>query len=182
MADTLLDVINENDEVIGQALRSEIHTKGLLHRAIHVWFITPEKQIILQKRSMSKDTDPGLLTMAVGGHVESGASCDETALIEVVEETGFAVHTEHLNYLTVKKRDYNDKITGSIDCERQNLYGLVFKGHVEDLKVEEGESDGYIIVKWNDMSNPAEDFISICAPGLIDEFSLIKDKLEALVL
>ena len=36
-----LEIVNETDEVIGLDKRLKIHQKGLLHREIHVWFITP---------------------------------------------------------------------------------------------------------------------------------------------
>ena len=36
MSEEIFDVVNERDEVIGRAPRSEVHARGLLHRATHV--------------------------------------------------------------------------------------------------------------------------------------------------
>ena len=46
MSEKMLEIVDENDQVIGIQSRKEIHEKGLLHREIHVLFITPEKDII----------------------------------------------------------------------------------------------------------------------------------------
>ena len=35
--DELLDVVDENDNIIGRDKRAVIHSKGLLHREVHVW-------------------------------------------------------------------------------------------------------------------------------------------------
>jgi 16S rRNA (adenine1518-N6/adenine1519-N6)-dimethyltransferase len=34
-----LDVVNENDEMIDTRPRGEIHEKGLLHRAVHIFLL-----------------------------------------------------------------------------------------------------------------------------------------------
>jgi len=66
----ILEIVNENDEVIGLENRTKIHTEGLLHREIHVWFITPNGEIVFQHRAKDKDTYPDKLDATVGGHVE----------------------------------------------------------------------------------------------------------------
>ena len=63
----MLEVVNEQDIVIGLESRSMIHQKGLLHREIHIWFITPEGEIIFQHRAKTKDTYPDKLDATVGG-------------------------------------------------------------------------------------------------------------------
>ena len=36
MSEEIFDVVNERDEVIDRRPRSEVHARGLLHRATHV--------------------------------------------------------------------------------------------------------------------------------------------------
>ena len=38
-----LNIVDENDEIIGEEARGKIHKDGLLHRETHVWFLTPNK-------------------------------------------------------------------------------------------------------------------------------------------
>lgn len=130
----LLDIVNENDEVIGQIDRDDPDRAGKLYRMIFVGFYTPEKNIILQKRSLLKKSSPGLLTATVSGHVSSGQTYDEAALRESLEETGTTVDQERLYKLGVA--------VGS-DAMRA-VYAYPFEGTAADLTVEEGEGDGFI--------------------------------------
>ncbi|EKD96007.1 MAG: Dimethyladenosine transferase, partial [uncultured bacterium] len=84
----ILDIVDENENIIGEDSRENIHKKGLLHREIHVWFYTPKDEIIFQLRGKDKVTRPDLLDATVGGHVELGDSYEDTAIKEVYEETG----------------------------------------------------------------------------------------------
>lgn len=84
----MLEVVDENDNVIGFETRAKIHREGLLHREIHVWFLTPEGEIVFQHRAKDKDTYPDKLDATVGGHVESNMSYEDTAIKECKEETG----------------------------------------------------------------------------------------------
>ncbi|MDB5478786.1 MAG: hydrolase [Alphaproteobacteria bacterium] len=182
MADTLLDIVNGNDEIIGQALRSEIHAKGLLHREIHVWFITPDKQVIFQKRSMKKETNPGLLTTAVGGHVELGASYDETALVETMEETGRQVKAEDMIRLGKFYSESFHPKTNVHNRALRALYGVVFKGDINELRIEQGDAEGFIALAFSDLSPPSKDLKKQMSPKLLEEeFPLIKEALKNLV-
>jgi len=92
----VLDIVNEADEVIGSETREVIYQKGLLHRLIRVWFYTPKKEIILQLRGKNKKLFPGLLDATVGGHVETGKSYTDTAIREILEETGISAAEDEL--------------------------------------------------------------------------------------
>lgn len=143
MAEEIFDIINEQDAVIATATRSEAHKLGLRHRAIHVLFITPKKEIILQRRSMSKDTFPGYLTVTVGGHVSSGGAYDTTAVTEVFEETGLRVTAGDLIPVAKLSYEVQDPTTGAHDCESVQVYGHVYKGDVSALRIEANDGAGF---------------------------------------
>ncbi|BCX49341.1 dimethyladenosine transferase [Haloferula helveola] len=84
----LFDVVDESDEVVGQATRSEVHEKGLLHRAVHIFAINRRGELLLQKRSRLKDAHPGVWDSSVAGHLDSGEGYEEAARREMVEEMG----------------------------------------------------------------------------------------------
>jgi isopentenyldiphosphate isomerase len=91
MPEEIFDVVNERDEVIGQKPRSEVHARGLLHRAVHVLVFNSRGETFLQKRSMKKDREPGKWDSATSGHVDSGEDYDACAVRELREEIGLTV-------------------------------------------------------------------------------------------
>lgn len=68
----MLDVVDKDGNILYQETRKKIHEEGLMHREVHVWLFTPNRELIFQHRSTNKDTYPGLLDASVGGHVEVG--------------------------------------------------------------------------------------------------------------
>lgn len=56
----MIDVLDENGIKTGEVLsRKEVHRLGLWHRVIVVTIIDKNDQILMQQRSLNKDTDPG---------------------------------------------------------------------------------------------------------------------------
>lgn len=90
--DEWFDVVNERDEVVRRATRREVHTTGLLHRAIHVLVFDSQGRLFLQKRSMLKDLQPGLWDSSCSGHLDSGEDYDHAAVRELGEEIGVKVN------------------------------------------------------------------------------------------
>jgi len=86
--DEKFDVVDTSDRVTGSAPRSEIHARGLLHRAVHLWLYNPSGQILLQRRSLTKDREPGKWTSSVSGHVNAGEEYDAAMRREIPEEIG----------------------------------------------------------------------------------------------
>lgn len=99
--DELFDVVNEQDEVVGQASRREVHEGNLLHRAVHILVFNKHRDCLLQKRSLLKDRQPGLWDSSAAGHLDAGESYEEAARRELAEELGISdarlVRLAHLN-------------------------------------------------------------------------------------
>lgn len=86
------DVVNDQDEVVGTATRKQVHhNPSLIHRAAGAYIFNHQKQLLMQKRSKSKDMFPGYWAFSVGGHVDSGSTYDETVRREMREELGFEI-------------------------------------------------------------------------------------------
>jgi len=92
MTEEIFDVVNERDEVIGQQPRSEVHRLGLMHRAVHVLVFNAAGQVFLQKRSLTKDRQPGVWDSSASGHVDSGEDYDSCAVRELREEIGLELN------------------------------------------------------------------------------------------
>jgi 16S rRNA (adenine1518-N6/adenine1519-N6)-dimethyltransferase len=85
-------VVDENDCVLGDAPRGEVHGNNLRHRAVHLFIFNGDGELFLQKRSRWKDRHPLLWDSSAAGHVEAGEEYDATAIRELEEELG--VRTE----------------------------------------------------------------------------------------
>src|SRR6185436_19957355 len=86
--DELFAVVDEMDRTIGAAPRSEVHGNNLLHRAVHIFIFNSAGEVLLQKRSRSKDRHPNLRDSSAAGHVGAGEDYDATAVRELKEELG----------------------------------------------------------------------------------------------
>ena len=93
MPEEYFDIVNEDDEVIGQQPRSVVHAKGLRHRAAHVLVFNTDGKVFLQLRSISKDNNPGVWDSACSGHVDAGESYADAAARELMEEIGLLPKT-----------------------------------------------------------------------------------------
>lgn len=91
MPEEIFDVVNERDEVVGQAPRPEVHARGLRHRAVHVLVFNHRGEVFLQKRSQLKDTAKGKWDSSSSGHLETGEAYDACAVRELREEIGLTV-------------------------------------------------------------------------------------------
>jgi isopentenyl-diphosphate delta-isomerase len=91
MNEEIFDVVNLQDEVIGQVPRREVHARGLWHRAVHVLVFNGCGEVFLQKRSLSKDTAKGKWDSSASGHLDTGEAYDACAVRELREEIGLAV-------------------------------------------------------------------------------------------
>lgn len=92
-SEDIFDVVDERDEVIGRERRSVVHKTGLRHRAVHVLVFNSKGEVFLQKRSMRKDTHPGVWDSSSSGHLDCGEDYDACALREVGEELGYKLQS-----------------------------------------------------------------------------------------
>ena len=152
----MLEIVDENDNVIGLETREKVHKEGLLHREIHIWFLTPNGDMVFQHRAKDKDTYPDKLDATVSGHVEPEMSYEETAVKECKEETGIDVDLSKLLFLTKMKRKSFDEITGKINNTIRAQYAYLYEGQINDLKVEEGSGEGFELWKIDDLQNLSE--------------------------
>lgn len=81
----ILDIINSDDQVIGQATRGEIYEKKLMFRVAHVMVRNSKWDFLLQRRA-AHISSPLYWTISAGGHVHAGETYEEAAIRELAEE------------------------------------------------------------------------------------------------
>lgn len=84
----IVDLVDQQNRVIGSTTRQQVRGKNLLHRGVGIVCKNPEGLIYVHRRTTTKDVFPGLYDMLVGGVVGAGESYDEAARREVHEELG----------------------------------------------------------------------------------------------
>jgi isopentenyldiphosphate isomerase len=102
----ILEIVDYDDHVVGTATRREIHEKGFLHRAVHIFVFNTRGEIFIQRRSAAKDRHPLKLDSSSAGHVDPGESYETTARRELEEELG--IDAQVTRVLSVKAQPHTD--------------------------------------------------------------------------
>ena len=154
MSEEIFDVVNERDEVVDHKPRSEVHRLGLMHRAVHVMVFNRLGQVFLQKRSMSKDRQPGLWDSSASGHLDQGEAYDACAVRELREEIG-------LQLRAAPQRLFKLPASAETDQEHVWIYLCEAEGPFT-LHPEEIETGGWFspekVSQW--MKDKPEEFAS----------------------
>ncbi|MEV0775453.1 NUDIX domain-containing protein [Streptomyces sp. NPDC050433] len=87
-AHEILDIVDENDNVVGQAPRGEAYAKGLRHRCVFILARDADDRVFVHRRTATKLAFPSHHDMFVGGVVGTGETYDEAARREAAEELG----------------------------------------------------------------------------------------------
>ncbi len=144
MKEELLDVLDENGVKTGEVLpRSEVHKKGLWHRAIVVAIVNDENKILLQQRSMNKEKNAGWWDISVAGHLSSGQDSLAGANREISEEVsvnlGFSVKVKDFRFMT-SFRKIQEISENFIERQFYDFFILRQEGLTdENIKMQESE-------------------------------------------
>lgn len=119
----MLDIVNEKDQIIGQAPRREIHgDPSRIHRVAHVLVFNPRGELFLQKRSFLKDVQPGKWDTSVGGHLEPGEEYLAGALREMEEELGIRAVAVNFLYKYLHRNDYETEFVSTFPVSGRGTF------------------------------------------------------------
>ena len=87
MSEELVDIVDENDCIVGQETIHRVHTDKILHRGASILCFKDEtfSELLLNRRSLKKRVGPGRLCVP-GGHPSAGESYLAAAAREFTEE------------------------------------------------------------------------------------------------
>ncbi len=86
----LVDIVDRDDNVIGQATRAEMRRDNLAHRAVYVVVRTSDDGVVVHRRADWKDVYPGRWDICFGGVLAAGEGWDDAAARELAEEAGIS--------------------------------------------------------------------------------------------
>lgn len=150
----ILDIVDEQGEPTGERVeRSEAHLKGIRHRTAHIW-ITREhngrRQILLQKRAMTKDSFPGKYDTSSAGHVQAGDAILDSARRELHEELGISAKENELEFAGKFRIQYESEFHNMPFKDNEIAFVYVYMGEVDinSLTLQAEELDQ---VEWFDL-------------------------------
>jgi isopentenyl-diphosphate delta-isomerase len=114
-----VDLVTNEDKVIGNISKEEAHQKGLLHRTVIAEVIASDGSWTLVKQSADRQ-DPGQFVSPIGGHVRSGETEEEALKREAEEEYGL---TGDYEFHLVGKKIFNRQVNG----HEENHYFILFE-------------------------------------------------------
>ena len=166
-----LDIVDEEGRPSGEIVSREIaHRDGILHRTAHVWVIRPsatDYDVLLQKRSMEKDSFPGLYDTSSAGHIPAGEEPLPSALRELHEELGLSAEPGDLEYAGTFRIRYDKVFHGSLFRDNEVTWVYVYTRPVDieklTLQASEVEEVRWFDLEevWNEIQHNRERF---CVP------------------
>ena len=149
-----LDICTETGMPTGRTVsRDEAHREGILHRTAHVWIVRRVEeryQVLLQKRSMEKESFPGYFDTSSAGHIPAGTEPLPSALRELKEELGIDAAPEDLAYAGQFRIRYGKEFHGRLFRDNEVTWVYVYAKPVDadSLTLQESEVDE---VRWFDL-------------------------------
>ncbi len=134
-----LTFVDENDRQIGSGTREEAWGKGYYTRNIRVVLRDESGRFLSQKRSIKKNSYPGMWTVAASGHVDEGESWDAAAQRETQEEIGVSAEMN-----LIGKFAFQDDTNGKKIRQLLHVYEGVIDSSIE-FQMEEDEVED---MKW----------------------------------
>jgi 8-oxo-dGTP pyrophosphatase MutT (NUDIX family) len=137
VADEIVAIVDEHNNVVGVAPRGEMRAKRLTHRSTYILVYNSQRELYVQKRTLTKDVFPGYYDVAAGGVVLAGEAYEHGAERELEEEMGIrgVPLTRLFNFY------FEDEHTRLWGC----AFSCIYDGEVI-LQEEEVESGAFVRV------------------------------------
>ncbi|HKO57041.1 MAG TPA: NUDIX domain-containing protein [Thermoanaerobaculia bacterium] len=142
-----IDVLNANGARTGATKpKPDAHRDGDWHRAAHLWIVTPDRRVLLQRRSRDKENWPGLWDVSVAGHLSAGETAEEAAVREAREEIGLEVDPSALRRIGTLRQSAVLNDGAYLDNELHDIFLLEQDVDPLALTLQEGEVDAVMLL------------------------------------
>jgi 8-oxo-dGTP pyrophosphatase MutT (NUDIX family) len=124
MDSEIVVLVDANDNIVGEAPRVEVRQKGLIHRVTYILLVNQQGQLLLQKRTPTKDIFPGYFDAAAGGVVTRGESYEASAVRELEEELGISDVPLHAHFDHYFDDGFNRYWGRVFSCQHEGPFSL----------------------------------------------------------
>lgn len=129
-------LVDEKNNEIGVAEKMDAHRKGVLHRAISVFILNSNNELLLQRRAVSKYHSGGLWTNTCCSHPRPGETALEAANRRLIEEMGMSCELKEIYQFQYRAELDNELTEHELDH--------VFVGYSDDSPIlNPEEADAY---------------------------------------
>ena len=159
------DVVDDEGNVIGKETRKKCHNGSkLLHPVVHIHVINSSNKLLLQKRALNKDIQPGKWDTSIGGHIQAYELTTQAVIRESMEEAGIKIELSKL-------KNIGTYIFES-EIEKEFVYSHIYfyDGPVE---MQESEIDDLQFFTVGEIEKLIEQ--NCTTPNFIKEFGILKD-------
>lgn len=160
----LFDILNEDGTKSGIVReRGVAHREGSLHGTAHIWIVRKNQKsgydVLLQKRSACKDSNPGCYDISSAGHISAGGDPLNTAVREMEEELGISVEKEQLHYIGRHRGTFQAEFYGRLfkDNEMSWVYLYMEPVNAERLKLQSSEVDEVMWIDYDECRQKVRD-------------------------
>lgn len=135
--DELIDLVDENDRVVGQEKRSVIIQRRLSnYRVINAFLINSDRKLWIPRRTPYKAAFPYGLDVSVGGYVKSGESYEIALSRELKEELNLEL--ERVSY----------RFLGHLNPHVNNVSSFMKVYEIQDEQAPKYNSEDFVEAFW----------------------------------
>jgi len=151
--DELVDVLDFEGRPTGtRRTKADVHREGLWHRSVHVWIVTPDGRVLLQKRARSKENHPGLWDVSAAGHVAAGETAVDAAIRETREELGLEIAADVLRHVGSPVEQWVLNEGRYVDNEFHDLYLVEIDIDPGNVTLEPAEVEAIALVPVDELA------------------------------
>jgi len=165
----LLDIVDENDNVIGQETKQNKFEKELISRNVGIFVKDSNGKYIIVKRAPAKKSFPNRLDLAACGNVKAGENYQQAAEREIKEELGFSCGARFL------KKIFNEHNENS---KKVKYFTALFLGTCdENVRLNE-ELTHFEKMKLKELKEKTKKEPELFCPFFLKDFQAVKNILD----
>lgn len=164
----MIDVVNEQDQVVGSELKSKKFELNFISRVVATMVRDSAGKIIVCKRGPHKTVDANMFDLSAFGNVDAGETYEQAAQRELLEETGIKSPVKMLDKFYLENT-HEGRIS--------KLFCAVFLAESDQDPVLSHEVTSFRKMSVMELEKEMKETPELFCQGFIKDFNRVKNKL-----